>query len=216
MESNCSVPGALRTSPRRGSARVLRAPCLADAKASRWRESFTLLRSRGVTAVSARDAAALASRPAFLGGARLIDVRRADQFEAWRAAPSINVPLYELINLSAASPLDFLRYASFAAQSVEPVRDNAAFGEILETSVRDAGAIVFVDAEGGTLDTKPGQPYGRLCRSLLAAAALCETPFKGRVYFLGGGLNEWFAEGLSGMGTAEGWARSGRTPSAAR
>lgn len=178
-------------------------------KSSRWKSAFELLTERKVKGVSAAEAANLMRWPRSYV---LVDVRRTDQYAVYHAVPSRNAPLYRLI--SPTTPWQAIRAAAFQAQNVDPVEDNPEAVESLRAALAGSGGAIFVDAEGGSLESTQTRPYGLVSRSLLGAwQALALCGYKGTVLHLEGGLNAWFAAGLAGEGTDEEWAFSGKTPS---
>ena len=192
--------------------RTRRSFTCASLKASSWTATSQLLRQRGVKGVAAAEAAQLARWPRSYA---LLDVRRADQFALWHATGAVNTPLFRLIEVRDAWSL--LRKLSFDAQAVDPVEEDPDFLEALTRATAGKRGVVFIDGEGGSLETSSVRPNGTVSRSLLAAAALLsQTPFAGAVLHLEYGLNAWFAEGLPGEGSGEGWVPSGRTASAAQ
>ena len=205
--------GELRGAASRASRRAAGdARVYADAmKASRWKSAFELLKARNVKGVSASEAANLTRWPRSYV---VVDVRRADQFDAFHAKGSRNAPLYRLIKPS--SPWQALRAAAFQAQNVDPVEDNPEALDALRAALAGSSGAIFVDGEGGSLVTTPQRPYGLVSRALLGAwQALELVGYKGAVVHLEGGLNAWFAAGQEGEGTAEAWEFTGRTPASA-
>ena len=203
-----ALHGAMRTRPRGAQPAGVFASAM---KTSRWKAAYELLVSRNVKGVSASEAANLMRWPRSYV---LVDVRRTDQFAAFHATGSRNAALYRLIQPS--SPWQVVRAAAFQAQNVDPVEDNPEATELLRAALAGTGGVIFTDAEGGSLISTPQRPYGLVSRSLLGAyQALAEVGYKGTVLHLEGGLNAWFAAGLSGEGDEEAWTFSGKTPSSA-
>jgi hypothetical protein len=72
----------------------------------------------------------------------LIDVRPQDEFGKASAAGAINVPLFQQLNLSQATPKSMLRAAAYLFNGVKPVEPNPSFAEDLKQATNGKGAIM--------------------------------------------------------------------------
>lgn len=75
----------------------------------------------------------------------LVDVRPADDFAKASPEGAFNVPLFQQVNFSQATPKSLLRAAAYMFNGVKPVEPNPTFLEDLET-VADGKGVIMVRA----------------------------------------------------------------------
>lgn len=126
-------------------------------------------------------------------GARLIDVRPSNEFEAGHIEGSNSVPLYQPIE--GWAPQQVLRKAGFAFFGVfNGTEANENFeAEVKEAVTNTDEEIILVCNTGGTLEGTAGFKYGKQSRSLMAAYELLNFGYT-KIRFLEGGMNQWRAE----------------------
>jgi hypothetical protein len=72
----------------------------------------------------------------------LIDVRPQDEFGKSSATGALNVPLFQQVNMSQATPKSMLRAAAYLFNGVKPVEPNPSFAEDLKTAAGGKGVIM--------------------------------------------------------------------------
>lgn len=177
----------------------------------RWPDAYQYLvdegRIRGVDVQQAQER--------IQQGWIMVDVRPKEDFDVYHALESINVPLYRMIE--GNSPAQLLKKLLLLSQGVTPLEPNPEFVQQTLPAVEKATGVILADAEGGSLQSSNGFPYGKQSRSLSAAYLLLAKggTKQGSVEFLAPGLNGWFKQGMDGTGTVQEWQFNSRTPAGA-
>ena len=72
----------------------------------------------------------------------IVDVRPESDFEKASAEGAVNVPLFQAVNLSQATPLSLLRAVAMGVNGVKPVEPNPNFDEQLKERTAGKKAIM--------------------------------------------------------------------------
>lgn len=177
----------------------------------RWPDAYQYLMDGGrIRGVDVQQAQERMKR-----GWIMVDVRPKEDFDVYHALESVNVPLYRMIE--GNSPAQLLKKLLLLSQGVTPLEPNPEFVQQTLPAVEKATGVILADAEGGSLQSSNGFPYGKQSRSLSAAYLLLAKGGmkQGSVEFLAPGLNGWFKQGMDGTGTVQEWQFNSRTPAGA-
>ncbi|KAG1681033.1 hypothetical protein FOA52_009993 [Chlamydomonas sp. UWO 241] len=179
---------------------------------ARWSTQYTYLRQNSMQSVSPDDASSkMANRDIVM-----IDVRPRKQYKRSHIQGSVNVPLYQELNVTTGNSFaKVLKFVAYAANGVTPIELNEEF--VVELAAATAGkkGAVFACEAGGTLNESVNFPQGKASRSLQAChKAMTEAGMK-TVMHLDRGLYGWYQADLPFEGEEEFKPDVGRTPNAA-
>ena len=128
----------------------------------------------------------------------LLDVRMAS---AGASIPgALRIPMYRPIEANSLPQL--IRIAAFAFFGVPGTERDPGWLADVQRAVPKNADIVLIDEAGGSLEVKPGTPYGFPCRALKAAFFLKRAGYR-RLRCLDGGARGWGRAGLPTVEEAE-------------
>lgn len=177
-----------------------------------WYAKADAMKAAGVKSLSPKDAS-----DAMAKGWLLVDVSPEEEFVAYHATGSVNVPAVKLGAGADSTALSSLRGALFSSQGVQATYENPDFVAEVRAAMAKAKAkgVIFCCAYGGTLTGSVNFPDGQASRSLLAVAKLVmeEKETAATVAHLRGGTPAWFKDGFPGEGADAEWdPKRGRMP----
>lgn len=107
---------------------------------------------------------------------------------------ALNVPLFDDMDWSKATPLSTIRSVAYFFNGVTPVTPNEEFEndvrKILESNKNLKGAIAYCET-GGTLVPSTNFMYGKISRSLKALYRILKGDVTKNVAHLDGGIYNW-------------------------
>lgn len=178
---------------------------------SKWGGQWAFLKQNNIKSVDPM----VASKEMSSGRYVLVDVRPKSAYEKAHAEGSVNVPLYQSLDMtSGAIPLKALKFIMYAANGVSPIEPNPIFSEDLKTVLDGKGAIFTCEA-GGTMKESVNFPQGKASRSLQACFRALYEEVTTKVLHLDRGLYGWYQCDLPFEGQQDYVPDVGRTPSAA-
>lgn len=177
-----------------------------------WFAKADAMKAAGLRSLSPKEAQSAMGK-----GWLLVDVSPEEEYAAYHAAGSVNVPAVKIGAGPEDNAVTSLRGALFSSQGVQATYENPNFVAEVKAAKAKAGAqgVIFCCAYGGTLTASVNFPDGQASRSLLAAAKLImdEKETAATVAHLRGGTPTWFKDGLPGEGADEEWdPKRGRMP----
>ncbi|UPR01911.1 rhodanese domain-containing protein [Chloropicon primus] len=164
----------------------------------------------GMAGLAAKEVSKMAKQSDVI----LLDVRPKEDYAAYHASGSSNAQLYRYPDANdLRSAKSLVRQAAYMAQGVKPVEKNKSFVSEAKTLIGGANTVIVCCASGGTMVATENFPSGQESRSLLAAAELMSAGVDAKFFYLIGGLNKYFKEGLEGEGEGSSYDdKSGSVP----
>eukprot|EP00210_Caulerpa_lentillifera_P007809 g7452.t1 len=178
-----------------------------------WSESWSFLTDSGLQSVSPQRCFEMIQSGKWI----LVDVRPKSSFDKCHVENSVNVPLFDAIDWSNATPMAYLRAAAYLVNGVAPVTINGNFDQQLSECLEDGKdkGMVFYCETGGTMTPSTNFMYGKESRSLKACFKALKAKPDLAVAHLDQGLLGWFNSGLPLIGEYDA-SNAGRTPNVAK
>ena len=146
-----------------------------------------------------------------LQGYRLLDVRPAEEFDAFHVPGSVSVPLFAPIKIDSVQKA--LKQLLYAANGMKGTDENVNFVQEVLAVLPSSKLLVMCDS-GGSYEAKVGNVEGRRSRSLVAIYKLLVDGGCSDLLHVEGGARAWGEKGLEFSGTnPEGWTeKAGAMP----
>lgn len=176
-----------------------------------WSESWRFLTDSGMQTISPQRGLEMVQSGKWM----LVDVRPKSSFEKCHPENSVNVPLFDSIDWSNATPMAYLRAAAYLVNGVSPVTINEDFDEQLSECLKDRKGLIFYCETGGTMTPSTNFMYGKQSRSLKACFRALKANPDVAVAHLDEGLLGWYKSGLPLIGEYD-TSTAGRTPNIAK